>query len=263
MIGCTVKPTSRSGWRGIRSRLRFARTSVSETVYARLVTPLPPRPRRCGRSAGGRHRRASGCTTTRSSTATPAASSRRTASAIAPFRSRSGTRTVESWSDGLAHASAESASTACSPCEPSSEADLQLLAAGVLLELARRALGDHAPVVDDDDPVGEPVGLVQVLGGEQDRRPSRDQALDRVPERQPAARIEPGGRLVEKQHRRASDKRRREVEPAAHAAGIGPHEPAAGIRRGRTPRAALAHARARRAGPSGRAGRPSPGSRSR
>ena len=30
MTGWIVKPTSRSGWRGIRSTLRFARTSMSE-----------------------------------------------------------------------------------------------------------------------------------------------------------------------------------------------------------------------------------------
>ena len=36
-----------------------------------------------------------------------------------------------------------------------------------------------------------------------------------------AARVEPGGRLVEEQHRRARDERGGEVEPAAHAARVG------------------------------------------
>ncbi len=44
-----------------------------------------------------------------------------------------------------------------------------------------------------------------------------------------AARVEAGGRLVEEQHRRAGDERGGEVEPAAHAARVGPHEPAGGV----------------------------------
>ena len=40
------------------------------------------------------------------------------------------------------------------------------------LELAGRALSDHLAVVDDRDPVRELVGLVEVLGAEQDHRPS-------------------------------------------------------------------------------------------
>ncbi len=43
------------------------------------------------------------------------------------------------------------------------------------LELGGRALGDHLAVVDHRDPVGELVGLVEVLGAEQDRRPLGDQ----------------------------------------------------------------------------------------
>ena len=39
----------------------------------------------------------------------------------------------------------------------------------------------------------------------------------------------PGGRLVEEQHRRAGDERGREVEPAAHAAGVGLGRPVAGV----------------------------------
>ena len=41
-----------------------------------------------------------------------------------------------------------------------------------LLELVGRAAFDDEPVVDDHDVVGEPVGLVEVLGGEQRRRPA-------------------------------------------------------------------------------------------
>ena len=39
----------------------------------------------------------------------------------------------------------------------------------------------------------------------------------------------PGGRLVEEQHRRARDERGREVEPAAHAAGVGLRHAVGGV----------------------------------
>ncbi len=68
--------------------------------------------------------------------------------------------------------------------------------------------------------VGEAVGLVEVLRRQQHGRAVGDEPLDRVPQRQAAARVEASRRLVEEQHRRARDERCREVEPAAHAAGV-------------------------------------------
>ena len=109
------------------------------------------------------------------------------------------------------------------------EHDLDPLAADRVLELVGGALGDHRAVVDDRDPVGEPVRLVEVLGRQQDGRPRGDAILDHLPERDPAARVEAGRRLVEEDHRRAGDERPREVEPAPHAAGVGLDEPARGV----------------------------------
>ena len=143
------------------------------------------------------------------------------------------------------------------------EAHLQPLAADLGLELVRRALGDHAAVVDHDDPIGEPVGLVEVLRRQQHGRALRDAALDRLPEREPAARVEPGGRLVEEQHRRAEHERGGEVEPAAHAAGVGLRRPLGGLGELEALEQLAARARARPRGACGRAGRPSRGSRSR
>ena len=50
------------------------------------------------------------------------------------------------------------------------EAQLEHLAGGVLVdERARRALGDDPPVVHDDEPVAELLGLVHVVGREDER----------------------------------------------------------------------------------------------
>ena len=75
-------------------------------------------------------------------------------------------------------------------------------------------------VVDHDDVVGERVRLVEVLRGEQHGDAVRDESADRPPHALPAARVEPGRRLVEEQHRRPHDEAGREVEAPAHAAGV-------------------------------------------
>ena len=64
------------------------------------------------------------------------------------------------------------------PLEP----DLDALAADALLELVGGALGDQGAVVDHRDPVGEAVGLVEVLGGQQHGRALGDPRLDHLPE---------------------------------------------------------------------------------
>ena len=80
-----------------------------------------------------------------------------------------------------------------------------------------------------DDAVGEAVGLLQVLRREQHRGPVGDQLLDDVPQVAAAGRVEPGGRLVEEQHRRAVDERGGQVEPPAHAARVGASRPVGGV----------------------------------
>ena len=76
-------------------------------------------------------------------------------------------------------------------------------------------------MVDDPDPVGEHVGLLEVLRGQEDghavlaREPG-----DLVPERAAALRVEAGRRLVEEEDARPVDEREREVEPALHAARV-------------------------------------------
>ncbi len=80
----------------------------------------------------------------------------------------------------LSEAGSESRSGTCSSDSASSratsralgrvgDADLHRARADRGLQLAAGALGDHAAVVDDGDPVRQLVGLLEVLGGQQDR----------------------------------------------------------------------------------------------
>ena len=107
--------------------------------------------------------------------------------------------------------------------------DLDPLAADLRLELVGGAAGDDLAVVDDGDLVGQLVGLLEVLGREQERRALADEAADDVPHAEPAARVEAGRRLVQEQQPRPADQRAGEVEPAAHAAGVGLDDPVGGV----------------------------------
>jgi hypothetical protein len=109
------------------------------------------------------------------------------------------------------------------------EANLETVAAASRLELVRGALGDHEPVVDHRDPVGETVGLVQVLGRQEHGGALGDERLDRVPYTDAAARIQARRGLVEEENRRPRDECRRDVDTTAHAAGVGRDEPVAGF----------------------------------
>ena len=106
---------------------------------------------------------------------------------------------------------------------------LQSGAAGLPLELGGGSVGDRAAVIDDDDPVGELVGLVEVLRGQQQGHAVGDQLADDVPHADAARRVQAGRRLVEEQHRRAHHEARRQVEPAAHPAAIGASHAVGGV----------------------------------
>ena len=102
---------------------------------------------------------------------------------------------------------------------------LDVRAPARLLELLRRPFGDYLAVVDDHDAVGQSVGLVEVLRGQQDRDPPTGKGLDDVPRPLAARRIQPGRRLVEEEHRRPRHQRCCQVEPAAHATGVALDDP--------------------------------------
>ena len=93
------------------------------------------------------------------------------------------------------------------------------------LQLARRALRDHPAVVDDRDPAGELVGLVQVLRGQQHGRAVRDHRPDDLPHLVAAARVQTGRRLVEEQQVGGVEDARRDVDAPPHAAGVLLHLP--------------------------------------
>ena len=86
-------------------------------------------------------------------------------------------------------------------------------------DVPHRARDLDLAVAQDRHPVGQPLRLVQVVGGEQDRLAERAQVLDRLPAAPPRLRVEAGGRLVEKDQVRVAGQRERQVEAAALAAG--------------------------------------------
>ena len=101
------------------------------------------------------------------------------------------------------------------------ELQLEDLTPDPILELAAGSLRDHLPVVDDGDPVGELVGLLEVLRREQERRPLAPELAHDRPDLVAAARIEPGRGLVEEQDPRAREQARREIQAAPHTARVG------------------------------------------
>jgi hypothetical protein len=100
--------------------------------------------------------------------------------------------------------------------------DVDHVRADLGLELGGGALADDAALVDDRDPVGELVGLLEVLGGQEDRRPvAGAQLADAVPDQHPGRRVQAGGRLVQEQHPGPVQQGRGEVQAALHAARVG------------------------------------------
>jgi hypothetical protein len=104
---------------------------------------------------------------------------------------------------------------------------VQPVSPGPCPELIRRAVGDDEAVIDDHDCRGEPFGFLDVLGGQQEACAFGGQLPEDMPQRQPAGRIQAGGRLVEEQHRRCGHQAGRDIQAAAHATGISAHQPAA------------------------------------
>ena len=86
-------------------------------------------------------------------------------------------------------------------------------------EVLGSAEGDDLAAGDDRHPVGEPLRLVHVVGGEDDRLAEIAEAGDRIPGLAPRRGVEPGRRLVEEEQLGVADERHPDVEPPLLAAG--------------------------------------------
>ena len=100
-------------------------------------------------------------------------------------------------------------------------------AAHPVLEFIGSALGDEPTGVDDADPMGQAVGLLQVLGGQQDRRAALHQGADDVPHLFTRARVQTGGGLIQEDERGLGDEGDGQVQPTPHPTGVTVHPLAA------------------------------------
>ena len=149
--------------------------------------------------------------------ATSWASSARTTSAS--WASPPERRTAAPLGDA-ATVSPKRASTSCVPREvaPIGGDRLHARAPDLGLERIGRPLGDDPSVVDDPHAVREHVGLLEVLGREEDRDAAvGGESLHLRPERAAALQVEAGGGLVEEKDARPVHERERQVEPPLHA----------------------------------------------
>ena len=89
------------------------------------------------------------------------------------------------------------------------------------LEGVGGALGHQSTVVDDADPVGQLVGLLQVLGRQEDGHVELAvQAPHLLPHAHPAHGVETSRRLVEEQHLGVVHEGGGDVEPTLHPSRI-------------------------------------------
>lgn len=89
------------------------------------------------------------------------------------------------------------------------------------LEFVGGALDDDPAAVDDRDAFGEPVGLLQVVRGEDDGQPLVvGQPGDLLPHRRTGLRVESGGGFVEEEHLGTVDQAERHVEASLHPSGV-------------------------------------------
>ena len=80
--------------------------------------------------------------------------------------------------------------------------------------------------MDDGDPVAQALGLVEVVGRQQDGHArTRAQLVDDVEQLMPDAGVEPHCRLVEEEHGRFRQQRAEDLKPPALAAAVGAHGP--------------------------------------
>ena len=79
------------------------------------------------------------------------------------------------------------------------------------------AVGDQPAAADHDQVVGGHGHLVHQVAGDQDGAALAGQVLHQVPDPQDALGVQPVDRLVQQQHLRVAEHRRRDAQPLAHA----------------------------------------------
>ena len=115
---------------------------------------------------------------------------------------------------------------ASSPRWPS-RVDLQPVAPDLRLELVRRPLGDHEAAVDHRDPVGEPVGLVEVLRRQRTVVPPATSAS--IASQRPM-RLRMSSPVVGSSRKRTGGRdEARRGRAAAHASGVGADQALPGV----------------------------------
>ena len=131
-------------------------------------------------------------------------------------------------------------------------------------DLGERTLGDHRAGGDDDDVVGQPLGLLEGVRRQDDRGAVVGQRPHQLPDVEPGVRVEAGTRLVEEGHLGPADEGGREGHPLALAPRTAGAPWCSANRRspgaGRSGRAVPARHTSRRGGAAGAAGRADAGS---
>ncbi len=198
-------------------RIRPARRSLA-SASAVSSAPRPVSARKTSSSEGR-------CTP-RSSIGMPASSIARAATSRLSTRSTTGMRTRCACASIVTRSGKIGSSSSAMRGRSAAlrEVHLDHVAADARLELVGGAERDHLAVVDHRDAIGETVGLVEVLGGQKQRRPVVHQLRDEIPQIDARTRVEAGRRLVHQQHPRSPDEARPEVETPPHAARVGAHE---------------------------------------
>lgn len=102
------------------------------------------------------------------------------------------------------------------------ETHLHDLAGGVLRdEIAGAALGDDPPLVHDDQSIAELLGLIHVMGGEDQGHALALEPEEPIPQDVPRLRVQPGGRLIEQQQLGVVDQAAGNDEATLHPSGEG------------------------------------------
>ncbi len=83
--------------------------------------------------------------------------------------------------------------------------------------------GDQLALADDSHTVGHFLGLLDIMGGEDDRGAVGAKLADQLPHVAAKLDVDSGGRLVEEQERGLVAQRLGDHHPALHAAGQEPH----------------------------------------